>query len=151
MKTRTDFVSNSSSSSFIVDKSRHGCWFNQLLNIIQRIGQDSISAVTVVFDSGVDIGKLFTCFEHGIPVDEWSPRGFTISKFRDKIYWEDDECQLLVGVGFVDLLGVKLIQTNPDFMRHVVKVYVDLGWDNPADRRVLSMLEETGLKFEWNR
>lgn len=151
MKTREDFVSNSSSSSFIVDKSRHGCWFNQLFNIIQRIGQDNISGVTVVFDSGVDIGKLFTCFEHSIPVDEWSPRGFTVSKFRDKIHWEDDEFQLLVGVGFVDLLGVKLIQTNPDFLSHVVKVDVDLGWDSPADKRVHSMLEETGLKFEWIR
>ena len=151
MKIREDFVSNSSSSSFIVDKSRHGCWFNQLFNIVQRIGQDNISGVYVVFDSGVDIGKLFTCFEHTIPVDEWSPRGFTISKFRDKIHWEDNECQLLVGVGFVDLLGVKLIQTNPDFLSHVVKVDVDLGWDNPADKRVYSMLEETGLKFEWIR
>ena len=151
MKIREDFVSNSSSSSFIVDKSRHGCWFNQLFNIIQRIGQDNISGVTVVFDSGVDIGKLFTCFEHTIPVDEWSPRGFTVSKFRDKIHWEDNERQQLVGVGFVNLLGVKLIQTNPDFLSHVVKVDVDLGWDNPADKRVYSMLKETGLKFEWIR
>jgi hypothetical protein len=151
MKVRSDFVSNSSSSSFIVDKSRHGCWFNQLFNIIRRIGQDNISTVNVVFDSGIDIVKLFTCFEHGIPVDEWSPRGFTISKYRDKIHWQDDEYKQLVGVGFVDLLGVKLIQTNPDFLSHVVKVNVDLGWDNPTDKCVYNMLEETGLKFEWIR
>lgn len=151
MKIREDFVSNSSSSSFIVDKSRHGCWFNQLFNIIQRIGQSNISTVSVVFDSGVDIGKLFTCFEHGIPVDEWSPRGFSISKYRDKIYWEDAEDQLLVAVGFADLLGVKLIQQNPDFIGHVVEVYVDLGWDNPADERIYNMLKETGLEFEWSR
>lgn len=151
MKIREDFVSNSSSSSFIVDKSRHGCWFNQLFNIIQRIGQSNISTVSVVFDSGVDIGKLFTCFEHGIPVDEWSPRGFSISKYRNRIYWEDAEDQLLVAIGFADLLGVKLIQQNPDFIDHVVKVNVDLGLDNPADERIYNMLKETGLEFEWSR
>ena len=107
--------------------------------------------MSVVFDSGVDIGKLFTCFEHGIPVDEWSPRGFSISKYRDRIYWEDAEDQLLVAIGFADLLGVKLIQQNPDFIDHVVKVNVDLGLDNPADERIYNMLKETGLEFEWSR
>ena len=151
MKIRTDFVSNSSSSSFIVDKSRHGYWFNQLFNIIQNIGKDNISSVNVVFDSGVDIAKLFARFENSLPVDEWSPRGFSISKYRGKTNWEDAEDQLLVEVRFVDLLGVKFIQTDPGFMSHIVNVNVDLRWDNPADKRVYGMLEKTGLKFEWIR
>lgn len=151
MKIRTDFVSNSSSSSFIVDKFQHGCWFNQLFNIIQNIGKNNISSINVAFDSGINIAKLFACFENSLPVDEWSPGGFSISKYRGKINWEDAKDQLIVEVRFVDLLGVKFIQTNPDFMNHVVKVYVDLGWDNPADKRVHDMLTATGLKFEWRR
>lgn len=148
MKTRSDFVSNSSSSSFIVDKSRHGCWFNQLFNIILRIGQNSLSKINVVFDGNVDIVKLLCCVNEAIFVDEFQ-RGFNVAKYKNKVYWQDADDQTLVEVGFTSLKVVELMQRNPDFMTHVVKVDVDLGWDNPADERVYGMLKATGLEFEW--
>jgi len=150
MKTRSDFVSNSSSSSFIVDKSRHGCWFNQLFNIILHIGQDSLSTIHVVFDGNVDVIKLLSCMNEAISVDEFQ-RGFSVVKYKNKVHWQDDNDQILVEAGFTSLKAVELIQCNPDFMNHVVKVNVDLGWDNPADERVYSMLKDTGLEFEWIR
>ena len=150
MKTRRDFVSNSSSSSFIVDKSRHGCWFNQLFNIILRIGQNNLSTINVVFDSNVDIIKLLNCMNENISVDEFQ-RGFTVAKYKNKVHWQDDNDKALIEVGFTSLKAVELIQRNPDFMKHVVKVCVDLGWDNPADERVYTMLKDTGLEFEWLR
>ena len=150
MKTRLDFVSNSSSSSFIVDKSRHGCWFNQLFNIIQRIGQKNLSTIHVVFDSTVDIIKLFSCMTDAISVDEFQ-HGFNVAKYKNKVHWQDADDQILIEVGFTSLKVVELIQYNPDFINHVVKVNVDLGWDNPVDGRVYDMLKATGLEFEWLR
>lgn len=150
MKTRIDFVSNSSSSSFIVDKSRHGCWFNQLFNIILRIGQGNLSTINVVFDGNVDIIKLLGCVNEAISVDEFQ-RGFNVAKYKNKVHWQDADDQTLVEVGFTSLKVVELIQCNLDFMNHVVKVNVDLGWDNPVDERVYNMLKDTGLEFEWIR
>ena len=150
MKTRSDFVSNSSSSSFIVDKSRHGCWFNQLFNIILHIGQDSLSMIRVVFDGNVDIIKLLSCMNETISVDEF-PRGFNVAKYKNNVHWQDDNDQTLVEASFTSLKAVELIQHNPDFMKHVVKVNVDLGWDNPADERIYGMLKDTGLEFDWLR
>ena len=150
MKTRLDFVSNSSSSSFIVAKSVHGCWFNQLFSIILRIGQKNLSTIPIVFDSNVDIIKLLSFMNDTISVDEFH-RGFTIAKYKNEVHWQDTGEQTLVEADFNSLKVVELMQRNPDFMNHVVKVNVDLGWDNPADKRVYDMLKDAGLEFEWIR
>ncbi len=85
-----------------------------------------------------------------ISVDEFQC-GFSVAKYKNKVHWQDDTDQTLVEACFTSLKAVELIQRNPDFMNHGVKVKVDLGWDNPADERVYGMLKATGLEFEWIR
>ena len=83
-------------------------------------------------------------------VDEFQ-HGFNVAKYKNKVHWQDADDQILIEVGFTSLKVVELIQYNPDFINHVVKVNVDLGWDNPVDGRVYDMLKATGLEFEWLR
>lgn len=147
MKIRNDFVSNSSSSSFIVDKEKHGAWFSQLINIIRTIDSESIDTVYIWFDNQVDVLSILYKFKESIQKYK-SDDYFDIGVGRKVL--EDLKIKDEIVLSFHSLSLINIIRNNNDFINHIVRIRVDLKYDVRGER-IYKQLEDTGLKFEWNR
>lgn len=149
MKTRNDFVSNSSSSSFIVDKNEHGAWFTQLINIIRGIQNEHISNIYIWFDNQVDALNLFWHLKTSIQnykCDDW----FSIGCSRTLVDSETIKDEITLSFHTANLINI--IRLKEEFMKHITCIRVDLEYDLGAiEERIHKQLKDTGLEFEWRR
>ena len=146
---RNDFVSNSSSSSFVVNKEKHGCWFRTLISIIRTIDSQCIDLIRIDFDSKVDVLNLFYKFKESIDKNKWDDR-FSISVEKNTLQDGTFKEKITIIFRTVDLINI--IRLNEDLMKHIEQITVDLEYDLGAiEDRIYRQLKDTGLEFEWYR
>jgi len=147
---RNDFVSNSSSSSFMVDKKEHGAWFSQLINIIRGIQTEYVQNINIWFDNKIDILSLLYNLKDSVQrykCDDWFNIGF-----QRKLTDTNDINDLII-LGFQTVNLINIIRSKEDFMNHIMCIRVDLDYDlgSAIEQKIYKQLKDTGLKFEWYR
>ena len=146
---RNDFVSNSSSSSFVVNKEKHGCWFMTLINIIRTIDSQCIDLIRIDFDSTVDALNLFYKFKQSIQKDKWDDC-FSISVIRKTL--ENGVLKETITLTFRTVNLINIIRLSEDFVKHIEQISVDLEYDlGKVEERIYKQLKDNGLGFEWYR
>lgn len=153
MKTRLGFVSNSSSSSFLIDKKLHGSWFTQALNIVKAIPDRAIDRIAITFDDRIDPQTLMFGLQYVKEVD--------ILAEKESRFW------FLGAQRFADALdsynAYILTSSHASFLHHldasltnhILKIYVMLEDDqfigSTLPHSIYQKLKATGLEFEWSR
>lgn len=154
MKIRTDFVSNSSSASFVINKEEHGCWFNQAFNILNKIDNEWFEAIDIAFDDTVDYKKLVNNFElidtakPGIYHDKY----FSVSIRRNACI-NFKKYEKLIWMHTNDISFINRIPN--EYKDHIlylsVRLYDECDIGRASTGILYKLLKDTGLDFDWNR
>ena len=154
MKIRTDFVSNSSSASFVINKEEHGCWFNQAFNILNKINNDWFEVIDIAFDDTIDYNMLVSSFAliDTAKQGKYYEKYFGVS-IRRNAYINFKKYEKLVWMHTNDCSFINRIPN--EYKDHIlylrVRLYDECDIGHASTEILYKLLKDTGLEFDWNR
>lgn len=154
MKIRNDFVSNSSSASFVIDREEHGSWYNQAIGILNKLNGNWFDQIDIAFDDSIDYKTLAKSFDlidtalHGEYPEQYFSmtirrNGYINLRPYEKLIWLSTN-----SLSFINRIPI-------EYRDHILYLSVHLQDKCDIGRAstgiLYNMLKDTGLDFDWNR